>query len=122
MKTNGDSCSQRSCKDQANMESVAAMEIMASLPVCNELWMRLPCSTASRNEHVPGGPVQASVPEDEPRQEVVDSNTLCRQSRAVFCMQIITRRKTTDIPPVCLLHDVVYQDHTEKKVQIGAIF
>ena len=41
-------------------------------------------------------------------------------------MQIITRGKTArshaDVPPSCLLHDAIYQDHGEKKVQTGATF
>ena len=49
-----------------------------------------------------------------------------RQSGEVVCMQIITRGKTArshaDIPPSCLLHDALYQDYSDKKVQTGATF
>ena len=45
---------------------------------------------------------------------------------AFECMQIITRgkaeRSQADVPPDCLLHDVMSQDHSEKKVQTGATF
>ena len=42
------------------------------------------------------------------------------------CMQIITRGKTArshaDVLTGCLLHDAVYQDHSEKKFETGATF
>ena len=48
------------------------------------------------------------------------------RSGEVICMQIITRgkpaRSHADILQGCLLHDAVYQDHSEKKVQTGATF
>ena len=48
------------------------------------------------------------------------------RSGEIVHMQIISREKTAqlhaDIPACCLLHDAMYQDDSEKKVQTGATF
>ena len=54
------------------------------------------------------------------------ATTCVSRSGEVVCMQIITREKIArshaDIPPGRLLHDAMYQEHIEKKVQTRATF
>ena len=59
------------------------------------------------------------------KRQLTSTPCVSRSGEAV-CMQFITRGKTAwshaDISPGCLLHDAVYQDRRENKVQTGATF
>ena len=100
--------------------------------------LRAPCAAAVRSHNTP----LQYCPKEKRMQVADQSKQLClttssdkRQLTAtpcvsgsgeVVCMQIITRGKTersqADVPPDCLLHDAMSQDHSEKKVQTGATF
>ena len=127
MRANGDGGSQRWWGDHANIESLAATQMMACLHVCNGVWMGLTFSTTLRKGGCTWRPnsMQVCLRRSSDKRQL--TATLCvSRSPEVVCMHIITRGKTArshaDIPLGCLLHDAVYQDRSEKDVYTKATF
>ena len=117
MTTYGNGCSQRLCKHviSGNVNDGIPPYLQWALdetPVQYRFH--------ERRMHVADQSKQVCVRMSNDKRQLTATPYVSR-SGEVVCMQIITRGKTArshaDIPPECLLHDAVYQDHIEKTVQ-----